>query len=339
MPAMSALSQQKFEPSIPTQEPVAQPTLSGSLAKLAISDFLNSMSQMNTPGWLEFRPSGIRLRLYQGHLVGASGTKFPLGSILVRRGVLTESQLEQALALKRQQAQGTAFLGSILMLEPFNLSRATILDALSTEIMLTVHRLLLEPQERYAFFRADPPPVLHPKVNVAKALLTSAGVADEIAVSALPLDAMMRMVRNPTEGTINLSQDEWRLCSYLNGRRSLRSAMQLVATSLEDGTRRSHRAAQHLVEHRLIEFAPVMGLSALILAKRKNTGANYHPPASLTANLFVKQIDGVRSARAIAEVLKLHPDRAAQIAVSLFRDNVIEVIEGQFELDLLLEEY
>ncbi len=68
-------------------------------------------------------------------------------------------------------------------------------------------------------------PVLHPKVNVAKALLTAAGVADEIAISALPLDAMMRMVRNPMATSINLSQDEWRLSSYLNGRRSLRSAM------------------------------------------------------------------------------------------------------------------
>ncbi len=336
---MSTLTQQKPALTVPNQESFSQPTLSGSLASVAISEFLNSMSQMNTPGWLEFKPSGIRLRLFQGHLVGASGTKFPLGSILVRRGVLTESQLEQALAVKRQQAEGHVFLGTILMLEPFNLSRAAILDALSAKIMLTVHRLLLEPQERYGFFRTDPPPVLHPRVNVAKALLTSASVADEIAISALPLDAMMRMVRNPIESTINLSQDEWRLCSYLNGRRSLRSAMQLIASSLEDGTRRSHRAAQHLVEHSLIEFAPVMGLSALILAKRKLAGANYHPPASLTANLFVKQIDGVRSARAIAEVLNLSPDRAAQIAVSLYRDHVIEVIEGQYELELLLEEY
>jgi hypothetical protein len=336
---MSTLIQQKPALTTPSQEPLSQPTLSGSLASVAISEFLTSMSQMNTPGWLEFKPSGIRLRLYQGHLVGASGTRFPLGSILVRRGVLTESQLEQAMAIKRRQAEGHVLLGTVLLLEPFNLSRAAILDALSAEITLTVHRLLIEPQERYGFFRADPPPVLHPKVNVAKALLTSFGVADEIAISSLPLDAMMRMVRNPIETTIDLSQDEWRLCSYLNGRRSLRSAMQLIASSLEDGTRRSHRAAQHLVEHRLIEFAPVMGLSSLILAKRKQAGANYHPPASLTANLFVKQIDGVRSARAIAGVLNLSPDRAAQIAVSLYRDQVIEVIEGQYELELLLEEY
>ncbi|NJK45422.1 MAG: hypothetical protein HC933_15155 [Pleurocapsa sp. SU_196_0] len=59
----------------------------------------------------------------------------------------------------------------------------------------------------------------------------------------------------------------------------------------------------------------------------------------MIANLFLRQLDGVKDAHNVAVSLKIELDRAAAILAGLYRDNVVDVLGGHVELSRLLEEY
>ncbi len=313
------------------------PSLQGSLNHIATTDFLSGVPSLQATGWMEFMPSGIRLQLLEGDIIGASGCD-PLGTILVRRGELTEIQLAQALKLAANEP-----LGEVLLNNPeYKISRETLFEAMKTQILLAVNQLVLKQQTYFAYYRNDQLPRVYTRVSMQWALLESVTLADEIGISELGLSTVLRSRPNSSLSGVTMSGDEWQILTAINGRRSLQAVLKLFAADSTDSRGswlRGYRATLRLFRQGLLEFAAVMGLRTIILERVKSLSAAYHPPAGMVANLFIKMLDGSRDAYSIGEELKLEPDKTAQIIVSLFRDNVATVKQGQSELEKLLDEY
>ncbi len=320
-----------------TDEVSRSPSLQGSLNHIATADFLNGVPGLHPTGWMEFQPSGIRLQLLDGDIIGASGCE-PLGTILLRRGELSEIDLSQALKLSAGLPLGEVLLNN----SQFRVSREALFEAMKTQILLSVNQLILKQQSYFAYYRDDKLPSVYTRVSVQWALLESITLADEIGVSELGLSTVLKSRPNSSLSGVSLSGDEWQILTAVNGRRSLQAVLKLFAADATDSHGswlRGYRAALRLYRQGLLELAAVMGLRTIILERVRSLSAAYHPPAGMVANLFIKMLDGSRDVYTIGEELRLEPDKTAQIIVSLFRDKVATVKQGQSELEKLLDEY
>jgi hypothetical protein len=304
-------------------------TYSGTLETTTPVDVVRRFAALTTPSIIEFQPGGLRLHLERGKIVGVLGGE-PLGQILLAQGIITEVTLSEALRL-----QGARPLGITLTDAPFRVPQDTVRRALERQIYGVLDKIALEPLSSYAFFRANQAAPLHPRVAVdalAKRDATRHGL-DEFG---LPLFETWRMGMISDDAT--LTPDEWALCRLLNGRRTLQQAIERFG-ALENGTVRARVAAQSLLRRGLLEPSAVAGLRTIVVARKRDIGASYHPPAGMIANLFLRQLDGVSDAYSIALALKVDSDRAAAVLAGLYRDNVVDVITGHLELSRLLEDY
>ncbi len=93
-------------------------TITADIEDLAVADFMMVLSQHRRTGQLTFEKSGERLKLAfrDGDIIYAAstGVRETVGSMLVRRGLISEGQLEAALKLQKRQ-EGVALLGQILV--------------------------------------------------------------------------------------------------------------------------------------------------------------------------------------------------------------------------------
>jgi hypothetical protein len=327
-----------FIPSSQEEDSVRPPSLHGSLSHIATQDFLAGLPALNATGWIEFAPSGIRLQLLESNIIGASGAE-PLGTILVRRGALPEMLLPEAIA----RVTSSRPLGEVLLEdELFGVPHTVMFEAMKTQILMAVNQLILTPQSEFKYYRDDRTPRYFARVPVQWALLEAVALADEIGSAELGLSTVLRARPNSSLSGVTLSGDEWQILTAVNGRRNLHAVLKLFAAEGADNQSillRGYRAALRLYRQGLLEFSAVMGLHTVVVERVKNLGAAYHPPAGMVANLFIKQLDGKKTAHQIGEMLNLEPDKTAQIVVSLYRDRVVMVRRGQTEIDRLMDEY
>jgi hypothetical protein len=327
-----------FMPANLEENPVRPPSLHGSLSHIATQDFLAGLPALNATGWIEFAPSGIRLQLLESQIIGASGAE-PLGTILVRRGALPEALLPEAMARTTpNRPLGEVLLEDVLFQVPHHL----MFEAMKTQILMAVNQLILTRQEEFKYYRNDHVPRYYARVPVQWALLEAVALSDEIGSAELGLNTVLKARSNSSLSGVTLSGDEWQILTAVNGRRNLDAVLRLFAAEGADNQSvllRGYRAALRLFRQGLLELSAVMGLHTIVLEKVKNLGAAYHPPAGMVANLFIKLLDGKKTAHQIGEELRLEPDKIAQIVASLYRDRVALVKRGQTELDRLLDEY
>jgi hypothetical protein len=307
-----------------------QSTFEGDLEQNDVFATLERFSKLITPGWLEFLPSGLALRLHRGAVVGARGGE-PLGTILVGQGILGESEFSEALS----SLQANQSLGERLLLAPFSVPKSLIQDCLRQQIEGVIDRLQFEPQQRFKFYRAETPTGLYARLEVKEVVQRKATL--DFAPS-LPLEDVYRMALMPDESNIYLSLDQWRVCRLLTGRRTLRQVLERSGSD-HDGYARAYKALEAVMARGLLELAAVSGLRTIFLRRKREILASYHPPAGMIANLFLKSLDGTRDARSIGDELKIEPDKIALIVTGLHRDQVVDVIQGQTELNRLIEDY
>lgn len=315
-------------------QPVS-PLASSDFTNLNIAAFLENLSDMSFTGAVLLEPSAIKLRFLDGEIVGAAGAE-PLGSILVRRGVLTETQLADAIFVQQQRS-----LGEVLTKHPFNVSPDALLSALETQVKLAVNLLLSETPASFVMLEDDVVAnQFSPKVRVRDALLEASSAAKEVEAGVLALSAVLRMRLQSMRDSVQLTNEQWALCALLNGRRPLSAVMrhfEITHLSLarESARLRAYRAAVQLLQLELIEPAAVNGLQTLVLRKLNvpRTGIN------AKAAIFLDALDGVQSAYQIAQANRLELTDAASIVTNLYRNNFAAVQHGKRELERLLEEY
>ncbi|WP_135228928.1 hypothetical protein [Deinococcus fonticola] len=100
----------------------------------------------------------------------------------------------------------------------------------------------------------------------------------------------------------------------------------------------ARNAAQHLVQHGLLEPSAIAGLP-MIVARLKPATEHRQPPASIRANLFLKHLNGETSMQKIIERLNYPLEEAALMLTGLYREGVLDLLRGQHEMQRLLEEY
>ncbi len=311
------------------------PSPSSDFTNLNIEAFLENLSDVSFTGAVLLEPSAIKLRFLNGEIVGAAGAE-PLGSILVRRGVLTETQLADAIFVQQQRS-----LGEVLTKHPFNVAPDALLSALETQVKLAVNLLLSE--KPISFTMLEDEVVANqfsPQVRVKDALLEASSAAKEVEAGVLALSAVLRMRLQCLRDSVQLTNEQWAVCALLNGRRPLSAVMrhfEVMHLSLarESARLRAYRAAVQLLQLELIEPAAVNGLQTLVMRKLNvpRTGIN------AKAALFLDALDGVQSAYQIAQVNRLELTDAAGIVTNLYRNNFAAVQHGKRELERLLEEY
>jgi hypothetical protein len=318
----------QFKPRASAGAVATRATYTGPLQN-GIIEVIARFAGLTTPCWLEFHPNGLWLQLERGLLVGSQGGE-PLGQLLIAQGVISETMLSEALRL-----QGERPLGLVLSGAPFDLPAETVRRTLERQLLGVLDKLLLNQPRSYSFYRASSAVPLYPRVAVSaieKRSALAAGHDD----SGLPLHESWRM--GALSGDETLTPDEWAVCRMLNGRRTLAQVLERLA-SLENGLVRGREATQSLFKRGLLEPSAVMGLQTIVLSRKREVGASYHPPAGMIANLFLRQLDGTQDAFRIGSGLKVDPDRAAAIVAGLYRDNVVDVVRGGLELARLLEDY
>jgi len=93
-------------------------TITADLEDLTVADFMMVLAQSQKTGQLTIENGDERLKLAfrDGDIVYASstGVRETVGAMLVRRGLISDEQLETALQLQKKQ-EGTALLGQILI--------------------------------------------------------------------------------------------------------------------------------------------------------------------------------------------------------------------------------
>jgi hypothetical protein len=93
-------------------------TITADIEDLTAADLMMLLAQNRKTGQLTIENGDERLKLAfrDGDIVYASSTgiRETVGAMLVRRGLITEEQLENALELQKQQ-NGSALLGQILI--------------------------------------------------------------------------------------------------------------------------------------------------------------------------------------------------------------------------------
>jgi hypothetical protein len=306
-----------------------QATFEGAIEQSNVFGALERWSKMVTPGWLMFEPSNLGLRLHRGAIVGAQGAE-PLGTILVGQGILSETELSAAL-----QSRGEESIGTVLTRPPFEVPEVLIKDCLRQQIEAVVDRLLAEPQKRFKFYRADSPSGMYVRLELQTLRERKQHLHFD---SDLPLEETFRMAMMPDESQITLSLDDWRVCRLLSGRRTLRQILDR-ASSDHDGYAQAYKSLERLMARGLLELSSVSGLRTIFLRRKRAIPASYHPPAGMVANLFLKQLDGSKSCRQIGDELAIDPDKIALIVAGLYRDRVVDVIQGATEIQRLLEDY
>lgn len=295
-----------------------EPLLTGHQDELSIQSVLIRLAGEKATGVLVLSPSGARIHLRTGLMEALEGVE-SLGETLVRLGMVNPSGLVRI-------NSHSSDLHRRLLLEGL-LSAEGLVEALRQQIRFGLSYLLRLQNQRYAFYRHPPLPSPTAALPVAQALLEAA--EQQIP---LPLSQPLRLARS--EAALQLEVAEWSLLRWLNGRRSLGSALELSGLEEAEG----QAAVRSLLAKGLLEPAAVQGLR-LIVPERAHLGNNYHPPASIKANLFLKACDGERTAEQVGQEVKASAEETASLLCMLYREGLLAIRSGQHEFEHLLEEY
>lgn len=293
-----------------------EPLLAGHQDELSIQSVLVRLAGEKATGVLVLSPSGAQLHVRAGLIEALEGVE-DLNETLLRLGVLDSE------ALKKVDPQSSDLHRQLKAL----LSSEALKAALQQQIRFGLSYLLRLQNQRYAFYRHSPLPAPTAELPLVQALLE----ATEQQIP-LPLNQPLRLAR--FEKPLLLDKAEWALLRWLNGRRSLGSILQLSGLGEEEG----HAAVRSLLSKGLLEPAAVQGLR-LIVPERAHLGNNYHPPASIKANLLLKTCDGERTAEQIGREIKASAEETASLLCMLYREGLLCIRSGQPEFERLLEEY
>ena len=227
----------------------------GTLREFSLAEVIRLISQTRRTGVLEITgPTGSgRVQFRDGAICGAESTlsREPLGRKLVRSGVLSESQLWNALSRQdkspRRLGEALVSAGLAAPEEVDSALREQVEDSI-------VDVLRLEPTE--FSWNAEAP---HEGVVVLPAETLLSALSDrmhelETIKSHIPSeDASVSLAPIPPFGAdeIRLTLDDWRVLVFLSARRTVRDLLHYSGS----GETQMLRSLEHLVSAGLIEVA------------------------------------------------------------------------------------
>lgn len=294
-------------------------TWKGSLEEFPFEAVLATLSRVRASGRLQILPLDVALHLREGRLQAVSGL-LPLGELCLVHEALSEEEIAEALK------SGVQPLGQALLQR--GLPRERLRDLLATQAQMGIALLLQHLSgQRFVFVPAPPLPPPDADLELGPILLSWAR-----STYPLPLGTPMELA--PTQGAVALDEAEWKLLRLMNGRRTLANVLRFSGLKPQVAWAK----AEGLLRRGLIRPSALWGLR-FVVPRRTPRRANYHPPSSLTANLFLKWVNGERNATQIGAILGLSAHETALYLVDLYRENLIEIVQGRVEMERLLEEF
>jgi hypothetical protein len=217
-----------------------------------------------------------------------------LGNILIRRGVVSHGDVEEALMVQRKlrKAGQNVRIGSILAAKGA-ISRKTLEKFISIQIEETVIAALTEKSGRFEFvpeMELDDGDILV-TVDPEWVILESSRQLDEwdaVGERAPAPDTVFVINPDPeTAATTNLEMDDWRLISLVNGLRTVEEIVNRAGMS---------RLSALQTLSRLVE------LNAIVKSRTGDAPKNswslvpdtFRPPAPPTKNILGRIIDRIK---------------------------------------------
>ncbi len=263
------------------------------------------------------RPDNISLYVQDGKIVAAAGYR-PLGELLISQGLVTPEDVAQAHSMTGRLGQNLLSMRVISSLQ--------LRSALRTQASETLMYLLGQNPQTYEVFASEPMPL--PSANIDGQELIDQLIGEQ----PLALNTVYQLAR--LEQPINIEPRSWELVRHINGRRSLNRVIQAAGFPLQEG----QTLIRELIQKGLIEQSLALSLR-FITPKRLPLSSTTHPPSSIRANLFLKYVDGQRNAWTIQDILQFPTEEAISTLTSLYREKLVEIVHGEREFNLLLDEF
>lgn len=203
--------------------------IEGPIKELGIQDVLQMLDLARKTGVLTVRSQRMMdeavVHLLDGELVFASRRRSMrlLGQQLLREGKLTETELERALEMQRQDPKQR--LGAILV-ELGSVDRSELNRQLRFQIEETIYDLMAWDEGYFRFDEVEEPPASPVRVPVDSLLMEGARRLDEWtrleARVPTPEAVPVLAPAEPGRGMVDLRPEEWEILAEVDGERDLR---------------------------------------------------------------------------------------------------------------------
>jgi hypothetical protein len=233
----------------------------GNLKTLSFGDILQLIATGKKTGLLKLtRPQGAKLIYFRdGNVVAASSESAAeegrLGQLLVRRGQLSDDDLQRA--LKRQSANGKR-LGHTLI-ELGIMERSAVVDALRAQVEEVVYSVFSYSSGDFQFVDGQVPDASHilVELNSLNVMMEGARRFDEFTEIAHVLpegSTVLRQVPSPRFNTpeITLTAEEADVLVAVNGDRTLDE----VVVAGANGEYVASKSLHKLIKNNLVEACP-----------------------------------------------------------------------------------
>jgi hypothetical protein len=267
--------------------------LQGTIKDFGLADIFQLIGMQRKTGTLTLRNARetVYVKFYQGQVVGAESAQHlledMLGSVLVRTGRVTESQLQEVLRLQGKTLQR---LGYLLVKNGY-ISAEDLQDALHTQVTQVVYRLFRWRDGTYHFQSADSIDYDHEfaPVSAETILMEGARMVDEwpllerrirstdIVFRQTPagraLDAPVRSMMDalPAEAESSearLSRDELQVLHLVDGKRKVQDVVERSSLGEFDTYRMLYELLnRNFVEELTVADAPVRAAAGVLGSK------------------------------------------------------------------------
>jgi len=231
--------------------------LSGNLKTVSFSDILQLLSTGKKTGLLEVRTTTRQKEVYfkDGNIIFASSVNSNedlLGNMLLKRGKISKTDLERAIALHKQTGRQ---LGTTLV--DMNIfEKNDIAECLQLQVEEIVYNLFSWPNGDFTFKEASAPKKAPFLIELSTMSVIMEGTRRidewlEIQKVLPPDDVVLAIAQNPkvNRDEITVSLDEYKLLSLINGQRTV---LELISLS-PMGEFVTYRSVYHLILGKLIE--------------------------------------------------------------------------------------
>jgi hypothetical protein len=200
--------------------------IKGELETFYLTTILQLLDNEQKTGVLEVRDGVhvVKIFFHEGTIIYATSSekKYSLGNLLRRKGILSKVELEKCLALAKKKKQK---LGSVLV-EKGHISTEGLKSALHYQVKEILYNLFIWKTGEFEY-RDKPLNVegkLITQMNTMSIVLEATRRIDEWSVlkKVIPNDQLVFKVSGKNQGRDNVTKNEWRILSLINGRRTLR---------------------------------------------------------------------------------------------------------------------
>jgi hypothetical protein len=254
-----------------------------------------------------------------------------LGSILLRRGAVTPTQLIEAVA---QQAGHT--LGEVLLNPPFSIRPAMLRDAIHIQIMRAVKVLFEDVPKTFAVYHNDETMPIHARIPVRIALDEIIPSLFATRIDDIHMGTIVRLNLFYPKNNTELEPDQWVVATLLDGRRNVAAVCQMFQINLpryQNPEKGVLKALKQLYRQGLVELVDYSDLDQ-IMVKQLSTRIK-----SYVQQQFLLLANGQRSLTEIGQYLGLDAPQTTEIAVLLYRHHFLEIQSGLMEFERFLEEF